>query len=214
MTLISEHPVAEQARLDHLAILKLQQNPSYCGICACPCLEPRLPTPQPHETDHDSHSHDLPTPTWLHQYHHLQPSSGILPYPCPIPDPRDSNNPHKRVVPIHLYCLRAVLEIVQSDMFNSGGINDERLMIGYRIPRYVGFGPWVNGSMESTDRPEVSWRGLADQRSRWEFGVEGSHLRSVGTLVVRVTRRTRSRIFIARQFSMTHHSTPYPPYRQ
>jgi hypothetical protein len=184
MTLIiSEAPVAEQASLDRVTILKSQDSPSYCCICAGPTLTPRLPTPQPHETDPVfTKAHNLPTPTWLHQYHHLQPSSGILPYPSPIPDPRDSTNPHKRIGSIHLYCLRSVLDIVQSDMFGTGGRDVEHMMIGYSIPRYVGFGPWINGSLRSTERPVASWRGLADQRNRWESGVDGSHLSSVSAL--------------------------------
>jgi hypothetical protein len=183
MTLIiSEAPVAEQASLDQVTILNTQESPSYCCICACPTLTPRLPTPQPHEPGLIfTKMQDLPTPTWLHQCHHLQPSSGILPYPLPISDPRDSNNPHKRIVCIHLYCLRSVLDIVQSDMFNTGGRNVEQMMIGYSIPRYTGFGPWMNGSLRSTEKPEASWRGMVDQKSRWKFGVEGSHLCSVGT---------------------------------
>jgi hypothetical protein len=182
MTLIiSEAPVAEQASLDPITILKTQESPSYCCICACPTLTPRLPTPQPHGPDPISIKiHNLPTPAWLHQYHHLQPSSGILPYPPPIQDPRNSNNPHKRIVSIHLYCLRSVLDIVQSDMFSTGGRNVEHMMIGYSIPRYTGFGPWIYGNVKS---PEASWKGLADQRNRWELGVEGSHLCPVGILL-------------------------------
>jgi hypothetical protein len=182
MTLIiSEAPVAEQASLDPITILKTQESPSYCCICACPTLTPRLPTPHPHEPGPISiEIHDMPTPKWLHQYHHLQPSSGILPHPPPVSDLRDSNNPHKRIIAIHLYCLRSVLDIIQSDMFSTGGVNDEQVMIGYSIPRYTGFGPWMNWKLKSAQRPEASWRGLADQRNRWELGVEGSHLCPVG----------------------------------
>jgi hypothetical protein len=155
MTLIIAEPQSD-TRLDPITLLQSQASPTYCGICACPCL----------------------APVWLHQYHNLQPSTGILPYPPPPADPRNAKNPHKRILPIHLYCLRAVLGVVKSGMFNCGSVHDEQMMIGYAIPRYVGFGPWSPASLRSTERPESTWMGMADQRARWNV-IAGSHLRSV-----------------------------------
>lgn len=179
MTLVIAEPPSD-TQLDPITLLQSQTSPTYCGICACPCLAPRLPTPQPEDSDLPltKLAHQLNTPIWLHQYHNLQPSTGILPYPPPIADPRDARNPHKRIVSIHLYCLRAVVGVVKSGMFNCGSVHDEQMMIGYSIPRYVGFGPWTPASSVSTERPESTWMGMADQRARWNV-IEGSHLRSV-----------------------------------
>jgi hypothetical protein len=179
MTLIVAKPPSD-TQLDPIILLQSQATSTYCGICACPCLAPRLPTPQPEEPDLPltKLAHQVTTPIWLHQYHSLQPSTGILPYPSPIADPRDTKSPHKRSVPIHLYCLRAVLGVVKSGMFNCGSVNDEQMMIGYSIPRYVGFGPWSLANLRSTERPGSTWMGMADQRARWNM-IEGSHLRSV-----------------------------------
>jgi len=149
MTLIVSIPPSKSVhQLEPTTVLRSQAVPTYCGICSAPCLTPRLPTPQPEESDPPltKLAASLPTPAWLHQYHHLQPSAGILPFPLPKTDPRDAKNPHKRIVPIHLYCLRAVLGVVKSGMFNCGSLHEERMMIGYSIPRYVGFGPWMPAS--------------------------------------------------------------------
>jgi hypothetical protein len=168
--------------------LSSRKSPLYCGVCACPCLNPRLPTPQPEEPDIlISDSHNLATPTWLHQFHHLQPTTGILPYPPPEPNPRDLGNVHKRIMPIHLYCLRAILGVVKAGLFNCGyGMSrEEGMMIGYSIPRHVGFGPWVSGQTGGDVCPERSWSGLADQRSRWcNSQIESSHLISVSQIAV------------------------------
>ena len=183
MTLIiPEPPSISDHQLEPTTVLRSQAVPTYCGICSAPCLTPRLPTPQPEESDPPltKLADSLSTPAWLHQYHHLQPSAGILPFPLPKTDPRDAKNPHKRIVPIHLYCLRAVLGVVKSGMFNCGSLHEERMMIGYSIPRYVGFGPWMPASLRFTERPESTWMGMADQRSRWDV-IEGTHLLPVGS---------------------------------
>jgi len=195
MTLIIAEPPSD-TQLDPITLLQSQASPIYCGICACPCLCPRLPTPQPEQPDLPltKLAHQLTTPVWLHQYHNLQPSTGILPYPVPPADPRDAKNPHKRIVSIHLYCLRAVLGVVKSGMFNCGSVHEEQMMIGYSMPRYVGFGPWTPAGMRSAERPESTWMGMADQRSRWDV-IEGSHLRSVSQATLRGIRLIRSLIY-------------------
>jgi hypothetical protein len=176
-TLIISEPTVSDTHLDPITLLKSQASPNYCGICAAPCLTPRLPTPQPTEPDiiPTKLAGHLDTPIWLHQYHHLQPSTGIIPFPLPPTDPRDQKNPHKRIISIHLYCLRAVLGVVKSGMFNCGSVHDEQMMLGYSVPRYVGFGPWMPAQLRATERPESTWMGMADQRSRWNI-IEGSHL--------------------------------------
>lgn len=183
MTLtIAEPTQPSPSCLDPITVLGKQDNPAYCGICACSCLQPRLPTPPPEDLDPTVGPSTF-TPAWLHQYHHLQPSRGILLYPFDPqtqPAPADAaSNPHHRVVPVHLYCLRAVLDIVRVGMYGSLTHQEESIMIGYSVPRYVGFGPWVGGSGLRTERPEMTWMGLEDQRSRWTFECEGSHLRAV-----------------------------------
>lgn len=167
--------------------LKSTADPQYCAICACPCLTPRLPTAPPDLPDLPLNGADLTlgTPGWLHQYHHLQPSRGILPYPY---EPSITTNtfqayssPHKHVVPIHLYCLRAVIGITQTGMWNCSSVADDQMMVGWSVPRWTGFGPWVR---EMAVRPAVGmgWTGLADQKGRFVEGIEGSHLRSVSRL--------------------------------
>ena len=211
MTLIIAEPPSD-TQLDPITLLQSQASPVYCGICACPCLAPRLPTPQPEEPDLPltKVAHQLTTPIWLHQYHDLQPSTGILPYPPPIADPRDANNSHRKIMPIHLYCLRAVLGVVKSGMFNCGSVHDERMMIGFSIPRYVGFGPWVSGGTRFAERSESTWRGMADQRGRWDL-MEGSHLRPVSQSITRGIRLIASPIYDVLSPWTILLITPYPP---
>lgn len=175
---------AQAALPDPVELLKQTPQPQYCGICACPCLNPRLPTSQPDLPDLPlgEASQDLSTPVWLHQYHHLQPSRGILPYPY---EPQSKTQPfqsytapHQHIVPIHLYCLRAVIAITQSGVWNCSMVANDQMMVGWSVPRWTGFGPWVK---EMAVRPAtgMGWTGLADQKGRYVDGVEGSHLRAV-----------------------------------
>lgn len=168
--------------LDPIEILRNETQPQYCGICACPCLMTRLPTPQPDAPDLPLPTPLPATPVWLHQFHHLMPSRGILPYPHDpqtAPKPFQAYaSPHQHVVPIHLYCLRAVIAITQSGMFNCSVTQVDSMMVGWSVPRWTGFGPWVKG-MAAKPAIGMGWTGLADQRARFEDGVEGSHLRPV-----------------------------------
>lgn len=171
-------------------LLKQTPRPEYCAICACPCLTPRLPTPQTDQPDLPLAQYELATPEWLHQFHHLQPSRGILPYPYEASqniEPFQSyHSPHKHIVPIHLYCLRAVIAITESGMWNCSGRSTDQMMIGWSVPRWTGFGPWVR---EIGVKPAIGmgWTGLADQKSRFREVIEGSHLRDVSLSPARYT---------------------------
>lgn len=190
MTLIlADSPPKQIGATSPVDLMKQNPDPTYCAICACPCLHPRLPTPlpdQPDESPSDSASRQLSTPKWLHQYHHLQPSRGILPYPYEHQSQKTQQqhrayhlSPQQNIVPVHLHCLRAVIAITQSGMWNCKSDHPDVMMVGWTIPRWTGYGPWVRNSII---RPTygMGWSGLADQKSRYVEGVEGSHLRSVG----------------------------------
>lgn len=162
----------------------LRQKPDLtcCAICACPCLTPRLPTPQPDDPDITPTTSDLLTPAWLHQFHHLQPTKGILPYPYKPIQQKGAHqaytSPSQRVIPVHLYCLRAIIAITQPGMWNCVSDHPDSMMVGWTVPRWTGFGPWMK---DPTARPisSMGWSGLADQKYRYIEAVEGSHLRSV-----------------------------------
>jgi hypothetical protein len=180
--IIPEQPVSACIDLDPVELMQSQAQPAYCGICACPCLQPRLPTPQPDAPDSPPTKFvsSLPTPSWLHQYHHIQPCRGLLPFPHdPSTQPdHERTNPSRRIVAVHLFCYRMVAKLLEYGIY---GMHYHQEMMMYSVPRYIGFGPWNDVSMLRTETPEMSWMGLNDQKSRWKFGIEGSHLTPVIT---------------------------------
>jgi hypothetical protein len=185
--------------------------PVYCGICAAPCLFPRTSIQPPSPTAHtglvgsdtlnavvvpiDPESAGGQGPTWLHAWHHLRVSCGILnPSAVSISSPPlasslrpSSIDPTRRTVRIHHYCLEAAIRTIRKSTFTSGYTHEETMMLGWSLPKWTGWGPWGSNtpdqdSMHTAAWPSGFWTGTASQSSRWqsERGKEGSHLLPVG----------------------------------
>jgi len=136
------------------------------------------------------------TRSWLHEWHvlkvttglcttytiHPPPSPGIqthstvtaqpIPDPLPpviglsipVPTPAQTNS---RCIPIHHYCLTKVQATIRRSMFNTGFSYEENMMLGWSLPKWVGYGPWV----QSDDRGgEGLWADGGPPRVGWLLG--------------------------------------------
>jgi hypothetical protein len=173
----------------------------HCSLCAAPCLLPRHPGPIPahesvslrsHALDscYSSHiiSRDTDNSTWEHQWHLLQISQGILrsftllsPTSSPFQEGNhEALSTKQRCAPIHAYCLDVVLKVIRKSLYIKSYGHEETVMLGWSIPKWTGYGPWVSGLTASDrDLNMGYWRGCETQRGRWVKGVEGSHLLDV-----------------------------------
>ena len=59
----------------------------------------------------------------------------------PVPAPARSNG---RCIPIHHYCLTKVQATIRRSTFNTGFSHEENMMLGWSLPKWVGYGPWVH----------------------------------------------------------------------
>ncbi|ODN80182.1 hypothetical protein L198_07838 [Cryptococcus wingfieldii CBS 7118] len=171
--------------------------PLHCSICAIPCLLPRNELPPPKASFladslvSPSKSSGVGATCWLNEWYCLRVSSGIvrpepfLPPTPPIsptskacPSPGQTGAKTKRCVPIHAYCLLAILSTIRQSQFNNAQTHEEKMMIEWSLPRWSGFGPWVRKGDEEGEGAGGGlslghWRGLVSQRERWEM--EGKH---------------------------------------
>ena len=167
-------------------------EPLFCALCAAPCLEPRIDTPPPSaETSLSSDttdSHPLSS-DWLRSWHLLQVSSGLVDPVTPSSAFHSSADASatalnvKRTTPIHAFCLQCVMRTVRRTMYG-GFSHEERMMLGWSLPKWTGHGPWV-GEMrgDAVLRGERGlgagyWGGTPVQRERWRAsgGAESGHL--------------------------------------
>jgi hypothetical protein len=191
--------------------------PVYCAICAAPCLLPRASIQPPDPTvqiglvgsdtldavidpiaPESSSGSSGEGPTWVHAWHYLRVSCGILnPSAVSISSPplasslrASSIDPTRRTVSIHHYCLEAAIRTIRKSTFASGYTHEETMMLGWSLPKWTGWGPWGpnppdHGSTHVVGWPSGFWTGTPSQRSRWQRGKEGSHLLAVGSSRVR-----------------------------
>lgn len=161
------------------------------------------------DTTSSEHTHATPAVgTWEHEWVVLQVTKGptsqftIISYTPPslqdtsdpggrerFPhDPLRSGDAEQRAIPIHSYCLERVLKTIRKSLYNNGFSHEENMMLGWSLPKWTGYGPWVrderNGRRwlhaRNDDVLGVGyWKGMADQRSRYREGEEGSHLSPV-----------------------------------
>jgi hypothetical protein len=168
----------------------------YCALCACPCRYPvadgALPTPPDSAITDPEHQAKV-LPSWLNHWQYLQEANGILPSTispgsptaCQPTAPLDPAL--KRQIPVHNYCLLAVLEIIKDLPLSSSQSPMAALMHHLDLPRWAGYGPWVKqdkseiipAAVESISTWAARWGGTVDQRKRWVQGKEGSHLLEV-----------------------------------
>ena len=181
--------------------------PLYCAMCAAPCYLPRRNLPPPNG-DPPSRNEQLeaigpiagadttstPDSDWLHEWHVLRVGSGLIPIPDLFPTSETTSSPPntQRMIPLHHYCLAVVLKTIRRSMYNTGYSHEESCLLGWSLPKWTGYGPWVNESSrggfaflrsgEAGGGGGVGyWRGCTDQRNRWEEGREGSHLLPVSS---------------------------------
>lgn len=117
----------------------------------------------------------------------VSPSSSTLASVSEEQDPitQGRNGAGTRCVPIHEYCLQKVTQTIRKSMFNSGFSHEENMMLGWSIPKWTGYGPWVNvedrgGKYLLTQMRERGWVGYwggsVSQRERYQVDTPGSHL--------------------------------------
>lgn len=178
--------------------------PLYCALCAAPCYLPphRVPRwdakpaagPDTSNPIQSADAISIAQQGWLHTWEVLRVSSGLLPAPILPPNshiPADTDT--QRQIPIHSYCLNAVLKTTMKSMYFSGSTHDESMMVGWSLPKWTGYGPWVRGvsgggtaflgALEKKGAGVGYWAGLGVQKDRWTVGVEGSHLHPVRHLI-------------------------------
>ena len=146
----------------------------------------------------DTTTHTSVTSTWESRWFVLQVSKGLctsytilpphttsLPNECSSSTSPISSTSRQRCISIHAACLEIVLKTIRKSLFNSGFSHEENMMVGWSLPKWSGYGPWVkevksDGSVWQRDgkgrNPVQYWTGCEDQRNRWEMGKEGSHL--------------------------------------
>jgi len=79
---------------------------------------------------------------------------------------------------------------MRKSLFNNGFGHEEAVTVSWSIPKWTGYGPWVDdclakGFIADDGRGAYGfYRGCKDQRNRWRDGVEGSHLLEVGSFTV------------------------------
>jgi hypothetical protein len=198
--------------------------PVYCAICAAPCHIPRtdIPHPSPNTSllgtdtvDHIPAEHPVAfgVGDWLHEWHCIAVSSGLLD-PCAVTIssvPVSDSTPKalrfldisKRMILMHDYCLKAVFRMIRRSMFNNGYSHEESMMIGWSLPKWTGWGPWVPGAGRDDFLRAVGtrvglWRGTASQRARWQNGQEGSHLFDVSNYFWHLLQSDRFRSTMSR----------------
>ncbi|RXK38120.1 hypothetical protein M231_04581 [Tremella mesenterica] len=100
----------------------------------------------------------------------------------PSPPTRTPHEAHRRTVPIHAYCLMCVLRTVRKTMYG-GYSHEERMMLGWSLPKWTGHGSWVGQVDPNVFGGEKGlgvgyWCGTKSQRERWKKndGKEGGHL--------------------------------------
>ena len=171
--------------------------PLYCALCAAPCFLPRYALP--YRLDNQLYRQtDVKTVTpsdngttlqaspasqdWLHEWRVLRVSSGVIPPPniSTITSPSQAPDIY-RSIPIHAYCHEAVLKQIRKSIYSSDYDCGEGMMIAWSLPKWTGYGPWVDKTNRLMSRGDVYnaavyWAGCRDQRRRWRDGEEGSHL--------------------------------------
>ncbi|WVQ81705.1 hypothetical protein IAT38_003830 [Cryptococcus sp. DSM 104549] len=190
---------------------------SICACpCLLPRIEPPPPKVQTGLEDTDTSSASPlpmgPDADWLSTWHCLRVSSGVVdPRPflfqalgpptllsTPTPPTSDTaaadttkaeQYATKRCIPIHAYCLTAVLSTIRKSQFNSAQTHEEKMMLAWSLPRWSGYGPWVGGkgtreglgltpgAGATTGAGGLGvghWRGTVSQRERWAD--DGKHL--------------------------------------
>jgi hypothetical protein len=168
----------------------------YCALCACPCRCPvadgALPTTPDTAFTDPTHQAKV-SPSWLNHWEYLQEADGLLPSTISSGSPTTCqptapvDPAPKRQIPIHNYCLQAVLEIIKDLPLSSSQSPVAALMLHLGLPRWAGHGPWVKqdkremiaAAAESISTWTAKWSGTVDQRKRWAQGKEGSHLLEV-----------------------------------
>ena len=90
-----------------------------------------------------------------------------------------------RAIPIHETCLAKLLAAIRRSMFNNGFSHEESMMLGWSIPKWTGFGPWVRQPPNELAMERSGgfgyWAGTIDQKKRHVEGEPGSHLLEVST---------------------------------
>ena len=183
--------------------------PLYCAICAVPCSLPRANIPPPNiyassDTSAMSGGHDPrpktdpkhiesleDSPDWTSKWHVLQTADGIIQNFTISPSSSTltpgSKPSQSRCVPIHQYCMEAILKMIRRSIFNNPFSHEENMVFGWSLPKWTGFGPWVEDIDERFRMKENGWvlghwGGCVSQKLRFVKGIEGSHLLPVSHL--------------------------------
>jgi len=81
-----------------------------------------------------------------------------------------------RCIPLHTYCLEAILRTTRQSMFNTASSHETNMLLGWSLPKWTGWGPWVDtrdrGGSDVAQGVERRgwvdyWGGTADQCARF-----------------------------------------------
>lgn len=110
------------------------------------------------------------------------PLPSVISLSSPVPASPFPASSNARCVPIHHFCLSRVQSTVRRSMYNMGFSHEENMMLGWSLPKWVGYGPWVaradrggEALGDSSGNVRVGyWAGATSQRER--FSRSGTHL--------------------------------------
>ncbi|WWD02388.1 hypothetical protein V865_000427 [Kwoniella europaea PYCC6329] len=196
--------------------------PLYCSICSSPCHLPRISLPLPLPTSSSSCQEDVQPQAqshykpeeWLSAWYCLRVSSGLVdptpflfhsvePSSPPLPPlqfgglnekRQKEEEPHRRCIPIHSYCLSLILQTIRKTPYSNARSHEESVLLNWSLPKWTGYFPWSDLTAKEKEKafavPEGLtgrdgerqgmvmkpgfWGGMWDMRSR--FVKVGDHL--------------------------------------